>query len=206
MLGASRNRRCGSGSTAVPSISSHMKLFLVFTVAVVSLASACSSSEEPETTIVATTTTTPEVESVVKSPEQELVETLWDRQASRPGANIERVFNLYRQKAAVGPRNIACWDPELVEVDLCAELVNAMALLDVPLSEIVPLLDSLELPWRLVGRDCEPQAVTLDIQAGRVNLETIDDVVVAYTVERAEGKWDRVAVEREICVDSPEGD
>ena len=81
-----------------------------------------------------------------------------------------------------------------------------MALLDVPLSEIVPLLDSLELPWRLVGRDCEPQAVTLDIQAGRVNLETIDDVVVAYTVERAEGKWDRVAVEREICVDSPEGD
>jgi len=139
-----------------------------------------------------------------KSPEQELIENLWDQQAARPGADIERVFSLYRKKVALGPRNIACWDPEMVKEDLCVELVDAMALLDVPAREIIPLLDSLELPWRFVGRDCEPQAITLDIQAGRVNLETIDDVVVAYTVERAEGSWDRKAVDREICPEAVE--
>tara|TARA_Y100001936_G_scaffold249688_1_gene300641 strand:- start:510 stop:1073 length:564 start_codon:yes stop_codon:yes gene_type:complete len=174
-----------------------MKTFRFITALVITaLAVGCSSSDDLPAS---PTVTTSAVDVPQKSPEQELIENLWDQQAARPGSDIERVFRLYQKKVAAGPRNMACWDPEMVKEDLCVELVDAMALLDVPAREIIPLLESLELPWRFVGRDCEPQAITLDIQAGRVNLEIIDDVVVAYTVERAEGSWDRKAVEREIC-------
>ncbi len=181
-----------------------MKLFFSIAVlACIAFVAGCSSPDEPATT---TVTTLVVADTPEKSPEQELIENLWDQQAARPGSDIERVFRLYQKKVAIGPRNMACWDPEMVKEDLCVEIVDAMALLDVPAREIIPLLDSLQLPWRFVGRDCEPQPITLDIQAGRVNLETIDDVVVAYTVERAEGSWDRRAVDREICPEAAEPD
>ena len=180
-----------------------MKLFFSIAVlACIAVVTGCSSQDDAATPPTFTTTAT--TAAPEKSPEQELIENLWDQQAARPEADIERVFRLYQKKAAVGPRNMACWDPEMVKEDLCVELVVAMALLDVPAREIIPLLESLQLPWRFVGRDCEPQPITLDIQAGRVNLETIDDVVVAYTVERAEGSWDRRAVDREICPEATE--
>jgi|TARA_B100001758_G_scaffold40753_1_gene31859 hypothetical protein len=181
-----------------------MKLFFSIAVlACTAFVTGCSSPDEPATP---TVTTLVVADTPEKSPEQELIENLWDQQAARPGSDIERVFRLYQKKVAIGPRNMACWDPEMVKEDLCVELVDAMALLDVPAREIIPLLDSLQLPWRFVGRDCEPQPITLDIQAGRVNLEIIDDVVVAYTVERAEGSWDRRAVDREICPEAAEPD
>jgi hypothetical protein len=74
-----------------------------------------------------------------------------------------------------------------------------MGLLGGPLKDVLPLLDSLQLPWRLVVRDCEGQPVTLDIEAGRVNLETYEDHVVAYTVESLSNGWDRRSLEPGPC-------
>ena len=177
-----------------------MKKAVLSVVSVVTFLAACSSTSSQLANPIDSTTTAPKsLEPVEKEPEQQFIEDMWDKQAARPGADIEIVFRLYQEKAAIGPKNMACWDPQNIEADVCTELVKSMVLLDVHLKEIIPLLDSLELPWRLVVRDCEPQAVTKDIQAGRVNLETIDDVVTGYFVERAEGSWYSEVVEPQRC-------
>tara|TARA_B110000008_G_scaffold110440_1_gene113447 strand:- start:98 stop:646 length:549 start_codon:yes stop_codon:yes gene_type:complete len=182
-----------------------MKRTVLIVMSVVTLLAACSSNSSQLATPIVSTTTAPEsLEPVEKAPEQQFIEDMWDQQAARPGADIEKVFRLYQEKAAIGPKNMACWDPQNIEADVCTELVKSMVLLDVHLKEIIPLLDSLELPWRLVVRDCEPQVVTKDIQAGRVNLETIDDVITGYFVERAEGSWYSEVVEPPRCGSSSE--
>ena len=182
-----------------------MKKTVLSVLGIVALVAACSSASSQSDTAMTSTTTVPQpVKQVEKAPEQQFIEDMWDKQAVRPGADIEKVFRLYQEKAAIGPKNMACWDPQNTEADLCTELVKSMVLLDVHLKEIIPLLESLELPWRLVVRDCEPQMVTQDIQAGRVNLETIDDVITGYFVERAEGSWFSEVVEPPRCETSPE--
>ncbi|MFO4631467.1 MAG: hypothetical protein ACJ05G_03885 [Actinomycetota bacterium] len=174
-------------------------------MSIMALLAACSSaSPQTDGAIDSTTTVLVSVEPVEKAPEQQFIEDMWDKQAAQPGADIAKVFRLYQEKAAIGPKNMACWDPQNTEADVCTELVKSMVLLDVHLREIIPLLDSLELPWRLVVRDCEPQVVSKDIQAGRVNLETIDDVITGYFVERAEPPWFSKVVEPPRCETSSE--
>tara|TARA_B100001996_G_scaffold205294_1_gene157256 strand:- start:319 stop:978 length:660 start_codon:yes stop_codon:yes gene_type:complete len=198
-----------------------MKRFVcLFFVAAV-LAASCGS--DSDTGIAEPTPTSEDLlaKPDTKSDEQILIEDLWDKQAARAEVDIERVFRLFQQKQAVGPYNMACWGPivedkvsddsngdtssssvvvpEVEGPNVCEELAHAMGLLGGPLKDVLPLLDSLQLPWRLVVRDCEGQPVTLDIEAGRVNLETYEDHVVAYTVESLSNGWDRRSLEPGPC-------
>lgn len=123
-------------------------------------------------------------DQIVKSPELIKLEDVWDLVASRPGADIGQVFQLFRLKQSLGPRNLPCFDPK--SEDVCARIVEAISIMGLTEQQVALLLDSLELPHRVIQRDCELLPVTEDFVAGRVNLAVADRVVTGWGSEGSE--------------------
>ncbi|HAX05875.1 MAG TPA: hypothetical protein DCX77_09370 [Acidimicrobiaceae bacterium] len=167
-----------------------MKSF--FTVGVfILLLAACSSTSDTAIAKVDDTATTivedavPEEESTPtaldKSPELIQLEEAWDVAASRPGADIGQVFQLFRLKQSLGPKNLACYDPE--SGDVCQEIVEAINVVGLTEQQLTLLLDSLELPHRVIERDCELLMVTEEFVGGRVNFSVFEGVVTGWASE-----------------------
>ncbi len=167
-----------------------MKSF--FTVGVfILLLAACSSTPDTAIAKVDDTATTivedavPEEESTPtaldKSPELIQLEEAWDVAASRPGADIGQVFQLFRLKQSLGPKNLACYDPE--SGDVCQEIVEAINVVGLTEQQLTLLLDSLELPHRVIERDCELLMVTEEFVGGRVNFSVFEGVVTGWASE-----------------------
>jgi len=167
-----------------------MKSF--FTVGVfILLLAACSSTSDTAIPKVDDTATTivedavPEEESTPtaldKSPELIQLEEAWDVAASRPGADIGQVFQLFRLKQSLGPKNLACYDPE--SGDVCQEIVEAINVVGLTEQQLTLLLDSLELPHRVIERDCELLMVTEEFVGGRDNFSVFEGVVTGWASE-----------------------
>ena len=80
-------------------------------------------------------------------------------------------------------------------------------ILGLDLSEAAAILDAKEVSWRLVGSECpfQPIAMTLDLVEGRLNLETMNGVVVYYSIEHMDGPDNVYKMEpQSICPDTPE--
>ena len=122
-----------------------------------------------------------DVEEIVKPPELVELEEIWDLAASRPGADVGQVFQLFRLKQSLGPRNLPCYDPE--SQDVCEKIVEAINIVGLTERQVGLLLDSLELPHRVLQRDCEVLMVTQEFVAGRVNLAVADGVVTGWGSE-----------------------
>ncbi len=116
-----------------------------------------------------------------KPPELERLEDVWDMAAARPGADIGEVFQLFRLKQSLGPRNLACYDETSGEV--CEKIVEAINIVGLAEEHVTLLLDSLELPHRVVERDCELLMVTQEFIAGRVNLSVAKGIVIGWASE-----------------------
>ena len=116
-----------------------------------------------------------------KPPELERLEDVWDMAAARPGADIGEVFQLFRLKQSLGPRNLACYDQTSGEV--CEKIVEAINIVGLAEEHATLLLDSLELPHRVVERDCELLMVTQEFIAGRVNLSVAKGIVIGWASE-----------------------
>ena len=116
-----------------------------------------------------------------KPPELERLEDVWDMAAARPGADIGEVFQLFRLKQSLGPRNLACYDETSGEV--CEKIVEAINIVGLAEEHATLLLDSLELPHRVVERDCELLMVTQEVIAGRVNLSVAKGIVIGWASE-----------------------
>ena len=116
-----------------------------------------------------------------KPPELERLEDVWDMAAARPGADIGEVFQLFRLKQSLGPRNLACYDQTSGEV--CEKIVEAINVVGLAEEHVTLLLDSLELPHRVVERDCELLMVTQEFIAGRVNLSVAKGIVIGWASE-----------------------
>ncbi len=101
--------------------------------------------------------------------------------AARPGADIGQVFQLFRLKQSLGPRNLACYDETSGEV--CEKIVEAINIVGLAEEHVTLLLDSLELPHRVVERDCELLMVTQEFIAGRVNLAVAKGIVTGWASE-----------------------
>ena len=94
-----------------------MKKFAVSGLLVLVLA-ACSSTSDTPVAMVEDTATTmaedafvgeePSPAEATKSPELMQLEETWDFAASRPGSDIGQVFQLFRLKQSLGPKNLAC--------------------------------------------------------------------------------------------------
>ena len=123
-------------------------------------------------------------DQIVKPAELVKLEDIWDLAASRPGADIGQVFQLFRLKQSLGPRNVPCFDPK--SEDVCAKIVEAISIVGLTEQQVGLLLDSLELPHRAIQRDCELLPVTEDFVAGRVNLAVADGVVTGWGSEGSE--------------------
>jgi len=123
-------------------------------------------------------------EQIVKRPELVRLEDVWDLAASRPGADIGLVFQLFRLKQSLGPRNVPCFDPK--SEDVCARIVEAINIVGLTEQQVGLLLDSLELPHRVIARDCEVLMVTREFTAGRVNLAVAEGVVTGWASEGSE--------------------
>ena len=123
-------------------------------------------------------------DEIIKSPELVKLEDIWELVASRPGADIGQVFQLFRLKQSLGPRNVPCFDPK--SEDVCARIVEAISIVGLTEQQVGLLLDSLELPHRAIQRDCELLPVTKDFVAGRVNLAVADGVVTGWGSEGSE--------------------
>ena len=128
--------------------------------------------DEPEPT---------ESTTVSKPPELVRLEDAWDFAASRPGTDIGQVFQLFRLKQSLGPKNLACYDPE--SGDVCEQIVEAINVVGLTEQQLTVLLDSLELPHRVVERDCEPLMITEEFVAGRVNFSVFEGVVTGWASE-----------------------
>ena len=177
-----------------------MKRFFIGSLVLI-LFTACSSASnvEPEAEDSQTTTTNsvnevadePEpTESTVaaKPPELVRLEDAWDFAASRPGTDIGQVFQLFRLKQSLGPKNLACYDPE--SGDVCEQIVEAINVVGLTEQQLAVLLDSLELPYRVVERDCEPLMITKEFVAGRVNVSVFEGVVTGWASEGGQSFWD----------------
>lgn len=177
-----------------------MKRLFICTLLLV-LLTACSSTSnaEPEAGDSRATTTTSDNEvadepaptestSVAKPPELVRLEDAWDFAASRPGADIGQVFQLFRLKQSLGPKNLACYDLE--SGDVCEQIVQAINVVGLSEQQLTVLLDSLELPHRVVERDCEPLMITEEFVAGRVNFSVFEGVVTGWASEGGQGFWD----------------
>ena len=116
-----------------------------------------------------------------KPSELERLEDVWDMAAARPGADIGEVFQLFRLKQSLGPRNLACYDETSGEV--CEKIVEAINIVGLAEEHVTLLLDSLELPHRVVERDCELLMVTQEFIAGRVNLSVAKGIVIGWASE-----------------------
>ena len=116
-----------------------------------------------------------------KTPELERLEDIWDMAAARPGADIGQVFQLFRLKQSIGPRNLACY--EETSGDVCEKIVEAINIVGLAEDQVSLLLDSLELPHRVVERDCELLMVTQEFIAGRVNLAVANGIVMGWASE-----------------------
>ena len=116
-----------------------------------------------------------------KTPELERLEDIWDMAAARPGADIGQVFQLFRLKQSIGPRNLACY--EETSGDVCEKIVEAINIVGLAEDQVTLLLDSLELPHRVVERDCELLMVTQEFIAGRVNLAVANGIVMGWASE-----------------------
>ena len=125
-----------------------------------------------------------ETDQIVKPAELVKLEDIWDLAASRPGVDIGQVFQLFRFKQSLGPRNLPCFDPK--SEDVCARIVEAISIVGLTEQQVGLLLDSLELPHRAIQRDCELLPVTEDFVAGRVNLAVADGVVTGWGSEGSE--------------------
>jgi len=155
------------------------------------LLTACSSSSNTVTAKVDDTVTTIAEEAVAeekppptaapKSTELMQLEDAWDFAASRPGSDIGQVFQLFRLKQSLGPKNIACYDPE--SGDVCEEIVKAINVVGLTEQQLTLLLDSLELPHRVIERDCELLMVTEEFVGGRVNYSVFEGVVTGWASE-----------------------
>tara|TARA_Y100001970_G_C14220423_1_gene852312 strand:- start:714 stop:1250 length:537 start_codon:yes stop_codon:yes gene_type:complete len=130
------------------------------------------------TTRVPQTTTSTSIE---KPPELLRLEEAWDLAAARPGADIGQVFQLFRLKQSLGPKNMACYDE--VSGDVCEQIVEAINIVGLPEEHVTLLLDSLELPHRVIERDCELLMVTQEFIAGRVNLAIAEGTVTGWASE-----------------------
>ena len=116
-----------------------------------------------------------------KPPELVRLEEVWDLAASRPGADIGQVFQLFRLKQSLGPKNLACYDQE--SGDVCEKIVDAINIVGLTELQVTLLLDSLELPHRVIERDCELLMVTQEFVAGRVNLAVSEGGVTGWASE-----------------------
>ncbi len=116
-----------------------------------------------------------------KTPELERLEDIWDMAAARPGADIGQVFQLFRLKQSIGPRNLACYDE--TSGDVCEKIVEAINIVGLAEDQVSLLLDSLELPHRVVERDCELLMVTQEFIAGRVNIAVANGIVIGWASE-----------------------
>ena len=74
-----------------------------------------------------------------KPPELERLEDVWDMAAARPGADIGEVFQLFRLKQSLGPRNLACYDETSGEV--CEKIVEAINIVGLRLLESGEILE-----------------------------------------------------------------
>ncbi|MDP6862669.1 MAG: hypothetical protein QGH80_03195 [Acidimicrobiales bacterium] len=177
-----------------------MKRLFIGTL-LLALLTACSSASNAESETgdnrAATTTSGNEVAdepeptestSVAKPPDLVRLEDAWDFAASRPGADIGQVFQLFRLKQSLGPKNLACYDPE--SGDVCEQIVEAINVVGLSEQQLTVLLDSLELPHRVVERDCEPLMITEEFVAGRVNFSVFEGVVTGWASEGGQGVWD----------------
>ncbi|MCH2624051.1 MAG: hypothetical protein MKZ77_00675 [Acidimicrobiales bacterium] len=122
-----------------------------------------------------------DVEKTTKSRELVELEEIWDLAASRPGTDIGQVFQLFRLKQSLGPRNLACLNPE--SQDVCERIVEAINIVGLHEKQVALLLESLELPHRVLQRDCELLVVTQEFVAGRVNLAVADGIVTGWGSE-----------------------
>lgn len=166
-----------------------MKRFAIIGLIVLLLA-ACSSSDtataeadEMATTIAreAIVEEEPPPTAAPKSQELMQLEDAWDFAASRPGADIGQVFQLFRLKQSFGPKNLACYDPESGNV--CEDIVEAINVVGLTEQQLTLLLESLELPHRVIERDCELVMVTEEFVAGRVNFSVFEGVVTGWASE-----------------------
>ena len=167
-----------------------MKKFAVSGLLVLVLA-ACSSTSDTPVAMVEDTATTmaedafvgeePSPVEATKSPELMQLEETWDFAASRPGSDIGQVFQLFRLKQSLGPKNLACYDQESGNV--CEEIVEAINVVGLTEQQLTLLLDSLELPHRVIERDCELLMVTEEFVAGRVNFSVNDGLVTGWASE-----------------------
>ena len=135
----------------------------------------------PATSQIAQTATSAPSAPAQKPPELERLEDVWDMAAARPGADIGQVFQLFRLKQSLGPRNLACYDETSGEV--CEKIVEAINIVGLAEEHVTLLLDSLELPHRVVERDCELLMVTQEFIAGRVNLSVAKGIVIGWASE-----------------------
>ena len=126
-------------------------------------------------------------DEIIKSPELVKLEDIWELVASRPGADIGQVFQLFRLKQSLGPRNLACFDPK--SEDVCARIVEAISIVGLTEQQVALLLNSLELPHRVIERDCELLPVTEDFVAGRVNLAVAEGLVTGWGSEGSERSY-----------------
>ena len=135
----------------------------------------------PATSQIAQTATSAPSAPAQKPPELERLEDVWDMAAARPGADVGQVFQLFRLKQSLGPRNLACYDETSGEV--CEKIVEAINIVGLAEEHVTLLLDSLELPHRVVERDCELLMVTQEFIAGRVNLAVAKGIVTGWASE-----------------------
>ncbi|MDP6283109.1 MAG: hypothetical protein QGF99_05735 [Acidimicrobiales bacterium] len=176
-----------------------MKRFFIVTLSLV-LLTACSSApnaksgagDSQTTTTISGNAATDESQPtestmVAKPPELIQLEDAWDSAASRPGADIGQVFQLFRLKQSLGPKNLACYDPD--SGDVCEQIVEAIDVVGLTELQLTLLLDSLELPHRVIERDCEPLMVTEEFVAGRVNFSVFEGVVTGWASEGGKSSW-----------------
>ena len=166
-----------------------MKVFRGVLLLLIFSTCSCALTQEPEleiteararptTTVLPSTTFSTRSE---KTPELLRLEEVWDLAAARPGADIGQVFQLFRLKQSLGPKNLACYDE--TSGDVCENIVEAINIIGLTEGHVILLLDSLELPHRVVERDCELLMVTEEFVAGRVNLAVADDIVTGWASE-----------------------